>query len=115
MTSALFIESDGIVSGSDDRTVKFWDMRNMHSPTHVIRHSAGVNKMAVSPNGLALAVPLDNRYIQLYKLSGHRMCRFTRRGGHQKMVSAAAWSDDQSLLTVSFDAQVLEWSIADPD
>ena len=78
VTSALFIDSDTIVSGSDDRTVKFWDMRNMHTPTLVIRHSAGVNKMAVSPNGAAIAVPLDNRYIQLYNLSGHRMCRFTK-------------------------------------
>ena len=42
-------------------TVKFWDMRNMHAPTFVIRHNAGVNKLAVSPNGSILAVPLDNR------------------------------------------------------
>jgi len=115
VTSALFADADTIVSGSDDRTVKFWDMRNMHAPTLVIRHNAGVNKLAVSPNGAILAVPLDNRYVQLYKMSGHRMCRFARRGGHQKMVSAVGWIDDASLLSSSFDSQVLEWSIVDPD
>jgi len=115
VTSALFVDSGRIVSGSDDRTVKFWDMRNMHAPTLVLRHNSGVNKIGVSPNGAVLAVPLDNRYLQLYKMSGHRMCRFSRRGGHQKMVSAVGWVDDQSLLSTSFDSQVLEWSIADPD
>jgi WD40 repeat protein len=114
VTSALFTDANGIVSSSDDRTVKFWDMRNMHSPTIVIRQNAGANRMAISPNGNTVAVPLDNRYVQLYRLTGHRMCRFARNEGHQKMVSAVAWADDQQLISSSFDSQALEWRIIDP-
>ena len=32
VTSAVFTVGDNVVSGSDDRTVKVWDLKNMRSP-----------------------------------------------------------------------------------
>ena len=44
MTSAVFGATDKIVSGSDDRTVKCWDMRNMTTPYVTIRCDSAVNR-----------------------------------------------------------------------
>lgn len=44
VTSAVFVETDKIVSGSDDRTVRCWDMRNMSTPYVTIRCDSAVNR-----------------------------------------------------------------------
>lgn len=44
VTSALFAGSDKVVSGSDDRTVKVWDVKNMRSPLAAIRIDSSVNR-----------------------------------------------------------------------
>ena len=41
-----------IVSGSDDRTARIWDLRNMRSPVATIQSDSAVNRLAVSSNGL---------------------------------------------------------------
>jgi WD40 repeat protein len=103
-----------VVSGSDDRTIKVWDTRNFKSPTLVIRLNAGVNRLALSPSGTALSVPLDNRYVELYSLSGHKMCRLSRREGHQKMATSSTWVGEQAVVTAGFDGEALEWHLAIP-
>lgn len=44
MTSAVFTVGDNVVSGSDDRTVKVWDLKNMRSPIATIRTDSAVNR-----------------------------------------------------------------------
>ena len=51
MTSASFSSSDRIVSGSDDRSVKVWDLRNMRAPVTNIQCPSAVNRIAVSQTG----------------------------------------------------------------
>ena len=52
MTSASFSSSDRIVSGSDDRSVKVWDLRNMRAPVTNIQCPSAVNRIAVSQSGM---------------------------------------------------------------
>ena len=66
-----------IISGSDDRTARIWDLRNMRSPVATIQSDSAVNRLAVSANGL-VAIPFDNRNVRIYDMSGQRAGRLPR-------------------------------------
>lgn len=116
VTSAVFTREDKVVSSSDDRSVKVWDLRNMRSPVATIRTDSAVNRISVSSNGV-IAIPHDNRQIRLFDLSGQRLARLPRstRQGHSRMVASVAWNDDNSscvdLFSCGFDRRVLGWAI----
>jgi len=40
----VFAGAEKVVSGSDDRTVKVWDLKNMRSPIATIRTDSSVNR-----------------------------------------------------------------------
>lgn len=77
VTSTVFTRDDKVVSGSDDRTVKVWELRNMRSALTTIRTDSAVNRLAVSHNGV-IAIPHDNRQIRLFDLNGQRVARLPR-------------------------------------
>lgn len=77
VTSAVFTREDKIVSGSDDRSVKVWELRNIRSPLATIRGDSAANRLAVSSTGI-VAIPHDNRQIRLFDLSGQRLARLPR-------------------------------------
>lgn len=115
VTSAVFTKEDKIVSGSDDRSVKIWELRNIRSPLATIRGDSAANRLAVSSTGI-VAIPHDNRQIRLFDLNGQRLARLPRtsRQGHRRMVSSVAWAMDSgtcNLFSSGFDRLVLGWSI----
>ncbi len=54
-----------MVSGSDDRSARIWDLRNMRTPVAVVQSDSSVNRLAVSQAGL-IAIPFDNRFVSKY-------------------------------------------------
>uniref|UniRef100_A0AAY5K5C8 WD repeat-containing protein 37 n=1 Tax=Esox lucius TaxID=8010 RepID=A0AAY5K5C8_ESOLU len=78
VTSAVFTVGDNVVSGSDDRTVKVWDLKNMRSPIATIRTDSAVNRISVSVNQRIIALPHDNRQVRLFDMSGVRLARLPR-------------------------------------
>lgn len=85
VTSAVFTKEDKVVSSSDDRSVKVWDLRNMRSPLATIRSDSAINRIAVSPTGV-IAIPHDNRQVRLFDLNGQRIVRLPR---NSKQVTSA--------------------------
>uniref|UniRef100_A0A8C6PQP0 WD repeat-containing protein 37 n=1 Tax=Nothobranchius furzeri TaxID=105023 RepID=A0A8C6PQP0_NOTFU len=119
VTSAVFTVGDNVVSGSDDRTVKVWDLKNMRSPIATIRTDSAVNRISVSVNQKIIALPHDNRQVRLFDMSGVRLARLPRsnRQGHRRMVCCSAWCEDNTtcnLFTCGFDRQAIGWNINIP-
>ncbi|XP_063627963.1 WD repeat-containing protein 37 [Cydia splendana] len=116
VTSAVFTREDKVVSGSDDRSVKVWDVRNMRSALATIRSDSSVNRVGVSSTGI-IAIPHDNRQVRLFDLQGQRLARLPRssRQGHRRMVTSVAWAEDISpninFFSCGFDRRILGWSI----
>ncbi|XP_033624509.1 WD repeat-containing protein 37-like [Asterias rubens] len=116
VTSAAFASGDKIVSGSDDRSAKVWDLKNMRTPIAMIRSDSGINRLSVSLTNNVIAIPHDNRHIRLYDLNGVRLARMPRnnRMGHHRMVCCTAWNDESSscnLFSCGFDRQVIGWKV----
>ncbi|XP_071218152.1 WD repeat-containing protein 37-like isoform X5 [Salvelinus alpinus] len=119
VTSAVFTVGDNVVSGSDDRTVKVWDLKNMRSPIATIRTDSAVNRISVSVNQRIIALPHDNRQVRLFDMSGVRLARLPRsnRQGHRRMVCCSAWCEENSscnLFSCGFDRQAIGWNINIP-
>lgn len=84
VTSTVLTRDDKVVSGSDDRTVKVWELRNMRSALTTIRTDSAVNRISVSPTGV-IAIPHDNRQIRLFDLNGQRIARLPRTSRQVKL------------------------------
>uniref|UniRef100_A0A8D1JL44 WD repeat-containing protein 37 n=1 Tax=Sus scrofa TaxID=9823 RepID=A0A8D1JL44_PIG len=78
VTSAVFTVGDNVVSGSDDRTVKVWDLKNMRSPIATIRTDSAINRITVCVGQRIIALPHDNRQVRLFDMSGVRLARLPR-------------------------------------
>jgi hypothetical protein len=119
VTSAVFTrEANKVVSGSDDRSARIWDLRNMRSPVAVIQSDSAVNRIAVSHTSGLVAIPFDNRNVRIYDLAGNRIARLPRssRQGHSRMVCCAAWAVNEenttpNLFTCGFDRVTLGWGV----
>nr|XP_012322371.1 WD repeat-containing protein 37 [Aotus nancymaae] len=119
VTSAVFTVGDNVVSGSDDRTVKVWDLKNMRSPIATIRTDSAINRINVCVGQKIIALPHDNRQVRLFDMSGVRLARLPRssRQGHRRMVCCSAWGEDHpvcNLFTCGFDRQAIGWNINIP-
>lgn len=122
VTCAAFSRSDQIVSGSDDRSVKVWDLKNMRAPVASIQTQSAVNRLDISSTGL-IAVPQDNRQIYVHDLNGHKLTRLPRDStkSHHRMVSAVCWAPDSepvenwrskaNLFSAGFDRMAFGWSV----
>jgi len=115
VNSAMFSTvGNYVVSSSDDRTIKVWDIKYLKAPVHVIRPGSGCNRISISPFASMIAAPLDNAEIRLYDLNGGLIAKIPRslnnQLGHQKKVCDTAWChDENTLLACGFTESVLSW------
>ncbi|NUM48728.1 MAG: WD40 repeat domain-containing protein [Anaerolineales bacterium] len=69
VTSLAFAPAEMIVSGSTDGTVKIWSLADGSLLTTLTGHQAGVNSVAVSPDGHSIASASDDGTVNLWNFS----------------------------------------------
>ena len=108
---AIAPEGRTALSGSDDGTLKLWDLANGKELRTLTGHSKEVTSVAIAPDGrTALSGSLD-KTLKLWDLvSGKELRTFT---GHSKEVlSVAIAPDGRTALSGSLDKTLKLWDLA---
>lgn len=99
------------VSGSEDRTVRLWDVASGRELRRFDGHAKDVAAVALSPDGLQVISGGDDRVLRLWDVgSGRELRRFE---GHTDKVRALAFSaDGKFVISGSHDGTVRLWDVA---
>ena len=99
------------LSGSDDKSLKLWDLANGECLHTFVGHTGRVESVAVSPDGrLAVSGSFD-KTLKLWDLSKGECLRTLR--GHEWAVNSVVFSPDGRLiLSGSLDQSLKLWNLA---
>lgn len=94
----LAIDPNGnfLVSGSNDKTVKIWEINTGNLIKTAIGHTGSAIALAISPNGELFASGSGDNTIKLWELKTGKLC-FTLRG-HTGWVNALAFHPKGNML-----------------
>jgi len=111
MSVAFSPDGKTIVSSSDDKTIKLWNLEGKELRT-LTGHSNWVMSVAFSPDGKTIASGSYDNQIKLWNLEGKELRTFT---GHSNGVMSVAFSPDgKTIASGSNDNSIKLWDI-DPE
>ncbi|MFC5144818.1 XRE family transcriptional regulator [Streptomyces aureoversilis] len=116
---ALAPDARTLATGSFDRTVRLWELRDDRRPqalATVTGHTDTVTSVAFSPAGRLLATAGRDRAVRLWDVTDRRRPALIRTlTGHRDTVFSVVFSPDgRTLATGSYDHTVRLWDITDP-
>ena len=98
-----------IASGSEDNTIKLWNLRTGQLLRTLTGHSEGIRSVAISPDGKLLASGSDDKTIKLWNLDTGKLLRTLT--GHSDIVQSVTISPDGKLIASgSNDKTVKLWN-----
>jgi WD40 repeat protein len=96
--TAVVFSPDGttLASGSDDTTIKLWDVLTRQSLATLDDHSDSVSTVAFSPDGQTLASGSADRTLKLWDVARQKL--LATLNGHSSSVNAIAFTPDGKTL-----------------
>jgi mono/diheme cytochrome c family protein len=107
---AIAVSADGklAVSGSEDRTLRLWDVQTGRELRRFEGHRAAVTAVAFSPDGRRIVSGSADRTLRLWDVESGRERRVL--SGHTDAISAVAFAPDgRRILSGSLDRTLLLW------
>nr|WP_322685973.1 caspase family protein [Nostoc sp. DedQUE07]MDZ8132322.1 caspase family protein [Nostoc sp. DedQUE07] len=99
-----------IISGSDDKTLRLWDLNGLPIGQPFVGHEDGVKSVAFSPDGQRIISGSDDKTLRLWDLNGLPIGQpFV---GHEDGVKSVAFSPDgQRIISGSDDKTLRLWDL----
>jgi WD40 repeat protein len=100
-----------LASGSDDRTIKLWDVHSGQCTGTLQGHKQDIFALSFSPDGRTLASAARGNDVKLWDVNAHRC--LTTLVGHQDMVfTICHHPDGRTLVSAGKDETVMLWDLA---
>lgn len=110
-TVAFSPDGRSLVSGSDDNTIKLWDVSNGREIRTLKGHGEVVRSVAFSPDSHSVATGNSDGTLKLWDVVSGRELRTL--SGHSEAVRSVAFSPDgRSLISGSDDKTVKLWDVS---
>ena len=110
--NSIAITPDGkiLASGSEDKTIRLWDLETFQIISTLTGHAQGVKSVAFSPDGTILATGSDDQTVKLWDWNqGKEIGTFS---GHTHAVKSVAFSPEGKVLASgSWDKTIKLWDI----
>jgi WD40 repeat protein/tRNA A-37 threonylcarbamoyl transferase component Bud32 len=99
-----------LVTGSDDRTIKLWNLTTKQEIRTFKGHTSWIYAIAISPDGQTIASGSADKTIKLWNLNTGQEIRTLK--GHSGSVTSLAFSPDGKLLaSSSLDKTIKLWNL----
>lgn len=108
---AIAPDGDTLVSGSDDKTIKVWQLSTGKKLNTLAGHTGSIYKVAIAPDGETLVSSGRDKMIKVWQLSTGKQTLSI--DGHSGWVSALAISPDgEILVSGSGDNTIKVWQLS---
>jgi tetratricopeptide (TPR) repeat protein len=92
-------EGRRVVSASEDKTIRLWDIKTAKMTVRYLGHAGGVTSVAVAPNGERLLSGSQDRTVRLWDLdSGQEVRRF----GASRLFGGSGTAHNDAVISVGF-------------
>ncbi|NEQ96953.1 MAG: protein kinase [Cyanothece sp. SIO2G6] len=107
---ALSLDGQTLVSGSNDRTVRIWNLMTGEKQRQLVGHRDRIHAVALSPNGQTIASGGGDAVIKLWAVeSGEAIAPLT---GHASAINDLIITpDSQTLISASTDKTIKLWNL----